>query len=82
MDIGRSYYNTPLYLYVQTTNNLTVYEIDTENSSVSERGTIPLPAEMNRSKLLYEKEQHNLFVSHGNGGAICYQAMKYIQTEN
>ena len=65
MDISDRY-NNPLYLYAQTANEIRIYEIDTENGTLSERGnTIPLTSEINNCNLLYESGKNNLFVSYG-----------------
>ena len=65
MDMG-DYDNNPLFLYALTVNELITYEIDTENGTLSFKGSITLPSIINESKLVYENEKHNLFVSHGD----------------
>ena len=64
-DIGRNYYDNPLFLYVQTINEIRTYEIDTENGTLSDKGSSPLISEQNNCNLLYEKEKNILFASHG-----------------
>ena len=74
MDIGNNFYNTPLFLYVQTVNELRIYEIDTENGTLNDKGSFPLISELNNCNLLYENEKKLLFVSHGNNPAYSISA--------
>ena len=66
MDIGNGYNDSRLFLYVQTTNEIRIYEIDQEEGTLSEIGSpLSLTSEINNCNLVYESEKHNLFISHG-----------------